>query len=185
MTTIYFVRHGTSDFTVKDDFTRPLTEQGEQDAEKLVNGLDACNIKTIYSSPYIRSQQTILPFSKKNGIPIEENIHLRERHVGSWVEDFKSFSQKQWEDFHYKLPSGESLYETQTRNVDVIKKLIHKHVNESIIVSTHGTALCTILHFFDQQYDYNYFKHMMYRMPFVLKVTFEKERLIAVEEIVV
>lgn len=59
MNKVYFVRHAKPDFSVHDDLTRPLTDEGRKSSEKLINFFKDKNITKIYSSPYKRSIDTV------------------------------------------------------------------------------------------------------------------------------
>ena len=52
-------------------FFSPLTKQGLENATKLIKELEKVEISHIYSSPYIRTLQTIHPYSKKHNLKIE------------------------------------------------------------------------------------------------------------------
>lgn len=60
---IYIIRH--EDRTQDATMFSPLTKLGIDNSYKLVEILDNLNIGIIYSSPYIRTLQTIYPFSEK------------------------------------------------------------------------------------------------------------------------
>ena len=59
MTHIYFVRHARPDLSIKDNYVRPLTEVGKQDALLACERLFDIEFSSIYSSTYLRSYQTI------------------------------------------------------------------------------------------------------------------------------
>jgi len=61
---IYILRHEdrTSDATMFS----PLTKEGLNNSVKLISSLDKLKIDIIYSSPFIRTLQTVQPFSKHN-----------------------------------------------------------------------------------------------------------------------
>jgi broad specificity phosphatase PhoE len=75
---IYILRH--EDRTQDCTFFSPLTELGHNNAKKLIDVLDKCNIDIIFSSPFIRTLQTIYPFSKKNNFNIHIEYGLSEIH---------------------------------------------------------------------------------------------------------
>ncbi|MGM9989045.1 MAG: histidine phosphatase family protein [Bacillaceae bacterium] len=172
-TTIYFVRHAQSDLSIKDDLTRPLTTEGEKAAKQLTNILSNQAIDAIFSSPCIRSIDTVKPFAKQKKLPITIKNDFAERRVGTWVDDFQSFSSTQWADFHYKLEQGESLFETQARNIAALQKIVKTHPNQAVIIATHGTALSTIVNYYDSTCTYDYFLSIKDKMPYVLRFTFE------------
>ena len=73
---LYILRHEerTNDAT----FFSPLTENGLNNSNKLVNKLENLNITKIYCSPFIRTLQTIYPFSIKNNFKINLEYNLIE-----------------------------------------------------------------------------------------------------------
>jgi len=140
MKNIYLVRHAESDFSDKNDFTRPLTEKGLIDSKKITFFLENRNIDKIYSSPFRRTMDTIRDFSKKTNIEIFPVDNFKERKIGAWLENFNNFAYRQWNDFNYKLANGESLNEVQKRNLETFFNVL-KSPESNIVISTHGTAL--------------------------------------------
>jgi len=174
-TTIYFVRHAKSDFAVKDDKTRPLTDKGREGAMRVSEFLRDKEIEVLYSSPYLRTMDTLKPFceyAKKEMILIEE---LKERVIGCWVEDFDTFSKSQWLDFDYKLANGESLNEVQKRNVGALATILKESKGMNIAIATHGTALSTIINHYDQTFTLNGFESIRHKMPLIVKFVFEDD----------
>ena len=60
---LYILRH--EDRTMDLTFFSPLTKNGLEKSNELINHLENERINCIYSSPYIRTLQTIYPYSKK------------------------------------------------------------------------------------------------------------------------
>lgn len=60
---LYILRH--EDRTMDLTFFSPLTKNGLEKSNELINQLENERINCIYSSPYIRTLQTIYPYSKK------------------------------------------------------------------------------------------------------------------------
>ena len=89
MNKIYFVRHAKPDYSIHDDLTRPLTEEEVEPSKKVAEFLSDKNITKMYSSPYIRSIDTIKVLSKNLGIKIELIEDFRERTISNcWIENF-------------------------------------------------------------------------------------------------
>ncbi len=174
MTRLLFIRHAKPDFSDKNDYSRPLTEEGKEKSKELVEVFKERKIDAFYSSPYIRSVNTIQYLADSRNMKINLCDNLRERKVSNtWIEDFWSFAEKQWADFNYKEISGESLKEVQDRNIIEIKKILEQHKNESIVIGTHGTSLCSILNYYDKnKIDFEYFKSMSAKMPFCIELNF-------------
>lgn len=185
MSKVFFVRHAVPDFNVHDDLIRPLTEDGIKSSLKVSDFLQDKKITKAYCSPYKRSIDTILDFTNKNSLEISIIDDLRERKISnSWIEDFHSYARNQWEDFHFKLSEGESLNEVQDRNVQALHSILEKHPYENIVIGTHGTALGTIINYYDKSFDYNSFLRIIDLMPFIVNMEFEGLNLVSIEEII-
>ncbi|MDR2976784.1 MAG: histidine phosphatase family protein [Streptococcaceae bacterium] len=174
MTTIYFIRHSERDTTVQDDdFGAPLTEEGHARSEALVAVFENIVIDAIFSSPYKRTMDTVFPLAISRQLEIQTSPDLRERETGVWLDDFEAYAAKQWADFDYKLETGESLNEVQTRNISALKAILCQFKTESIIIGTHGTALSTILNYYDKNFGLADFWRIAPQMPYVVKMEFD------------
>lgn len=184
MQNIYFVRHAESDTSIHDDFHRPLTEKGSRDSRLVTEYLKNKGVSHIVSSPYTRAVETVRHLGKELSVPIKCIEDFRERHItDQWIDDFKTFSKKQWESFDYKYPDGESLNEVQKRNILALFDLLEKCPEETIVVGSHGTALCTIINYFDFNYGFDYFNEMKGLMPWIVKLTFEGQTLVEMKSV--
>ena len=174
MNVIYFVRHAKPDFSIKNELLRPLSEEGINDSRKVTEYLKDKNITKIYSSPYKRSIDTIKYFASLINIDIELIEDFRERKVSNnWIKDFNAFAEKQWSDFNYSLAEGENLKDVQDRNIKALQKLLNENNNENILIGTHGTALSTIINYYDKSFDYKSFNKIKDIMPLIVVVKFE------------
>lgn len=181
-TTLYLIRHARSDASVRDEERRPLTEEGREAARRLAAELSALPFSAVYSSPYRRTVETVQGLAAAKGLPLLLDDRLCERRVGSWVEDFRAFARRQWEDFAYKLEGGECLHDVQQRNLEALADIRCRHCGETVAVGTHGTALSAVLHHYDPGYGYEGFCRMADRMPYVLRLEFEGDALLRMEE---
>ncbi len=73
---IYILRH--EDRTMDGTFFAPLTQDGLDNSVKLIEILNKCKIDTIYSSPFIRTLQTVLPYAKSKNLKINLEHSLSE-----------------------------------------------------------------------------------------------------------
>jgi len=183
MTTIYFIRHARTDYTVKDEVYRPLTCEGGESALRVMEFLSEIDIDVIYSSPYKRTVDTIKPYADSVCMEIELVNDLREREIGCWVDDFDDFSFKQWHDFNYKLKNGESLQEVQDRNIQEVNSILKVHKNKTIAVATHGTALASIINYYDERFLYEGFQSIKHKMPLIMIAKFRDDNLIDIKEV--
>ncbi|CEP44672.1 MAG: histidine phosphatase family protein [Paeniclostridium sordellii] len=184
MNKIYFVRHAKPDFSVHDDLTRPLTDKGIIDSKNICEFLKEKSINKIYSSPYKRAIDTIKELAQNLSIKIEVVDDFRERKISNiWIEDFNKFSKSQWENFEYKLNDGESLNEVQSRNIKALHKILNENSNQNIVIGTHGTALSTIINYYDKTFDYLSFTKIKDIMPFIICMEFEKTNVLNIDYI--
>lgn len=184
MTVFYFVRHAEPNFNNHNDELRELSEKGLKDRKLVTEYLKDKNIDVVLSSPYLRSVDTIKDFADKFNFQIELVNDFRERKVDSiWIEDFSSFCKKQWSDFSYKLSDGETLRKVQTRNIDALKIALVKYKDNNIVVGSHGTAISTIINYFDSTFGYQNFERIKLLMPWIVKITFDDDKLQDIEMI--
>lgn len=176
MTRVYFVRHAQPNFDNHSDALRELTPKGMQDRSLVTNFLKNRQIDVAVSSPYKRAIDTIREFTDLAGLEIELVGGFRERRVDScWIEDFSAFARRQWADFSFKLSDGECLGEVQQRNVAALKALLERHSGKNIVVGSHGTALSTVLNYYDRSYGYQDFADMKDKMPWIVELVFDEE----------
>lgn len=184
-TNIYFIRHAQSDMSIKDDMQRPLTEKGTKDTKLVTKILREKNIQAVYSSPYKRAVDTVKDLAQESGLSINIIEGFRERKVDDiWIEDFRTFSKKQWEDFNFKLSNGESLFEVQKRNIEALYDLLKSNLGKNIAVGSHGTALSTIINYFNPDFGYDDFWAIVDKMPFIMCFKFNNMEFAGMEEVV-
>ena len=181
MTKVYFVRHAQPEYVHTDDRTRPLTQEGKKDSSVVHDFLKDKKIDVFYSSPYRRSIETIedaAEFFEKNIITDER---LREREKGTNGNNAEMF-RKRWADFDYHEESGESLAMVQKRNVEALNEILAANKDKEIVIGTHGTALSTILNFYDNSFGCEDFMRIIDWMPYVVELNFERTDLISKKE---
>lgn len=184
MTIVYFIRHAEPNYKNSNDALRELTQKGLEDRKLVTKFLSTKNIDVILSSPYKRSIDTVKPFAEKYNFEIEVIDDFRERKVDSiWIEDFTTFCIQQWSDFSYKLSDGETLGEVQKRNIIALKNVIKKYPDKNIVIASHGTAMSTIINYFDNTFGYVDFEKIKGLMPWVIKLIFDKDALQQIEMI--
>lgn len=173
MTTIYFVRHCQSDHSVHDDRIRPLTPRGKKNSKLVTKFLQEKQIDAVLSSPYRRAIDTVKDFADIYGFPIEPVEDFRERKVGNrWVEDFMAFVKHHWKDIDYREPEGESLRQVQARNIAALREVLEQYEEKTIAVGTHGTALSSMINFYQPQFGFEQFAEIVDLTPWVVKFEF-------------
>ena len=149
--------------------------QGLNDRKLVTAYLADKNIAHVLSSPYRRAVDTVRDYADKYDLPIEEVYAFRERKVGSsWISDgdFADFVKHQWVDFTFKNSDGESLLEVQERNIAALTEILTQYAGQSIAIGTHGTALSTIINYYDPVYGLSDFQAMVNLMPWIVKMQF-------------
>lgn len=165
---IYFIRHSIRDTNIKHEVEAPLTDDGYDLAELLVPIFESINITAIYSSPYNRAIETIVPIAESKKIDINIVTDLKERVIGTWVKDFDSFTKQQWDDFDYLIEDGESLNDVRHRMLRTFNTILSRSTGD-IIVSGHGTSFAVLFNYFTPDFGYESWRNMT--MPDVYCLT--------------
>ena len=175
VTTIIFVRHAQANYGL-DDRIRPLTEDGLKSREVVVETLKDIHIDQFLSSPYRRSMETIQTAADYFGMPIETDERFREREVGTWDD---GWLEKRWADFSCAEEGGECLASVQSRNIEALQEVLAKYAGKTVVIGTHGTALSTILNYYDKSFGLTDFLRIVGWMPYIIELTFDGDKLIA------
>lgn len=184
MTHIYFVRHAQPNYENHDDASRELTAKGLADRQLVTRLLSRREVDIVLSNPFRRAVDTVRDLADHCGLPVITVADLRERQVDSgWIRDFNTFSRRQWADFHYKLPGGESLEGVQRRNIAALEQILCQHRDKTIVIGSHGTALSTIIHYYQPDFGFEDFQRIQALMPWVVHFTFDGIQCTAIDAI--
>lgn len=182
MTTVYFVRHAEPNYNNHNDMSRELSAKGMKDREHVTKFMADKGVDVVLSSPYKRAVDTIKEFADSKNLDIILENDFRERKVDSgWIEDFTAFSKAQWADFTYKLSDGECLNEVQKRNVEALKKVLDEYEGKTIVIGSHGTALSTIINFYDSSFGYAHFENIKSLMPWIVRFDFRDKECVSIQ----
>jgi len=184
LTKIYFVRHAQPVHDWENDSTRPLTDEGISDSKKVTELLKTAEINCFYSSPYKRSVDTILESSLFYGADIITDERLRERQKGDGGNNYGMF-QKRWADFSYCEEGGESLGEVQARNIEAFIKILTNQKDKNIAIGTHGTALSTILNYYNPEFGCEDFLRIIDYMPYIIRLDFNGLKYLGNQELLI
>ena len=184
MTTVYFVRHAEPNYYNHDDVSRELSPKGLQSSKYLVNSFATIQIDAFCSSLYLRAMDTIKPLADSRGQIIHLIPDFRERKITDhWIDDFTGFTEKQWADFHYHLPGGESLSMVQERNIRALEDLLQAHPDQTILIGTHGTALSTIINYYKPDFQLADFHRIKHIFPWIVQFEFQGSTCSTIDEI--
>jgi len=149
---IYILRH--EDRTKDCTFFSPLTKKGLENSNELIPLLEGENINVIYSSPFIRTLQTIHPYSKKHNIKINLEYGLSEFHLTDlipkqsvgvelpdYLQEFYNYNPS-YQTIIKEIKYPETLKDVKERTVKVFKNILENHIktNDNIIIVSHLTT---------------------------------------------
>lgn len=181
MTKVYFVRHAQPEHNHEDDRTRPLTAEGLRDAKVVLDFFKDKDIDVFYCSPYKRSVDTIAATAELFGKEIHTDDRLREREKGPDGNNHGMF-QKRWANHAYHEEGGESIEMVQKRNIAAMKEILADNEGKAVVIGTHGTALSTILNYYDNQFGCDDFLRIIDWMPYIIELDFDGDKLISKTE---
>lgn len=179
LTNVIFVRHAQSIYG-EDDRNRPLSEEGLVDRKIVLETLIDRSIDAFVCSPYKRSIDTIKPAADHFGKEIVIDERLRERKAGSFE---AGLLEKRWEDFSFAENGGENLESVQNRNMEAFSEILCMYEGKTVVVGTHGTALSTILNFYNKDFGIGDFLRIVNRMPYIVEMKFDGNKLISISEL--
>ena len=165
MARLVLVRHGQSDYNLKNLFTgwvdAALTPKGEEEARKSALILKEKNFipQIAFTSALQRAQKTlqiILDEIKVSSLPIHKDKALNERDYGELsgknkaqtAEEFGEEQVKIWRrSFDVRPPGGESLKDTAARTLPYFQSKILPEVKagKDVLVVAHGNSLRSIV----------------------------------------
>lgn len=154
MTTIYLVRHGTTDDNKNGIFqgTRdtPLGTQGKLQAELLAARFQDMEIDAVYTSPLQRASHTAERIAAFHGLTPVVDPRLKEQNCGLLEGKTGRENQQLFPEVMYNMtfrpslfcaPGGESSREVYNRISAAIDEIAHRHPGEHVVVVSHGFAI--------------------------------------------
>lgn len=152
MKTIYFMRHSealkpvninNSDSLQIQNEKWGLTIEGEKLAKEKSKQVEFNSFDVVISSNYVRAMATAKYFTEDE-IYIDERFGERKFGINSWDEKPKDFGERQFNDFNYKMPNGESLNEVICRESKALTEVLNKFSDKKILIVGHSTALASL-----------------------------------------
>lgn len=149
ITKLVVLRHAQSEANIlkcyDDTGESPLSDFGKKQAQELVEQLKAEGVEVIVSSPFLRTIQTITPFSEATGISIETMTELQETQHGKYAnckqegEDWAECRKRFGAELDYKFgDTGESQNDLRARGQRVIDYLLAKYPGKTVAIVSHG-----------------------------------------------
>ena len=149
---IAIVRHAESMAPgpgMEDEYTRPLTTNGFDQAQQLVSELEVIAPEALFSSPYLRAIQTLEPYGISAGLSVSTDEEFREHCMAAGpIANWREVLRDQWSDFDLVPPGGESFHSTIGRGRSVVDRLSQLSF-ETNALAGHGTIITLVLHSID------------------------------------
>jgi probable phosphomutase (TIGR03848 family) len=156
-TYLLLIRHGENDWVGTNRLAGRTTgvhlnDRGRDQSAQLVEILKNQPISAIYSSPLERCLQTAEPVAAALGQQVITEAGVVEVDYGQWQGgDLKELSKlPEWQSVQhfpstFRFPDGESLYQTQSRAVGAIDRIVQSHPNQLVAIFSHGDVIRTTL----------------------------------------
>ena len=154
---LYIISHGQTDWKrarrlqVRTDI--PLNEWGRLVAELTREGLKDVTFDVAFTSPLIRAKETAELILKDRNIPIVEDERIIEVNFGAYEGESFQLDNENLQNFfskpeaYYPVDGSESMESILERTRDFLSELSQnpKYQDSTILISTHGAALCGLL----------------------------------------
>ena len=174
-----------------------LSINGEKEAEKISKSIELSNVDILWSSNYVRAISTAKYISYQNNIPINIDPNFNERKLGDLIELSKlgeskknSYTTEQLLDENLKNKDGESRKEVQNRFLKSLNTLLKENPHKRVVIVSHGAAIkymllkwCYLNNRNQITYNDKVIIEEKLELPNVIKLTFDSENLINIENI--
>jgi broad specificity phosphatase PhoE len=157
---LYILRH--EDRTQDCSMFAPLTKNGLIRAEKLVPLLESIKIDIVFSSPFVRTLQTVKPYLKKGDKKVNIEYSLSEIHhediipkkaYGMYLPEYIAEQYNYNPEYKSFIKPTDIIMPERFKNVDIrLKKFLGELFNEyittdkTILLVTHQALCGSILH---------------------------------------
>ncbi len=159
MPKILLVRHGHVEgieparFRGRRDV--PLTEEGRRQARAVAERIaERWRPSAIYASPLQRCVQTAHEICAASSVPSVVVDGLNDLDYGAWEWKTHPEVREQWPELFecwlkapqlVRFPQGESLQDLIARTADVLRMLLARHVNDTVVLVGHDSGIRTLL----------------------------------------
>lgn len=154
---LYIIRHGQTDWNrahrLQGRTDIPLNEWGRLVAELTREGLKNVAFDAAFTSPLIRAKETAELVLEGRHIPIIEDERIIEVNFGAYEGESFQLDNENLQNFfskpevYYPVDGSESMESILERTGDFLSELYQnpKYQDSTILISTHGAALCGLL----------------------------------------
>lgn len=166
MTTVYFVRHGTTSANLGGRFQGstdvPLGELGLQQADALAERFRGMPVAAVYCSPLTRAVQTAQGVCRYLDCEPQCENDLREVDGGLLENQTNEVNEQKYpgsmttlraDPAHFNPPEGETSRQVWIRVRAAVERLVAAHPDQAIVIVSHGFALMTYFGTMDAPFE--------------------------------
>jgi broad specificity phosphatase PhoE len=159
MTRMYWIRHGQTEWNAigrwQGNIDVPLADVGHEQARSLAEYVKDVPFAALYSSDLSRAAQTAEAIARVTGLPVIQDVRLREMHLGVFqghthdehMQKFPDLVKANELDFWgFRFPEGETRRDVQDRVYAFYQDALARHPDQTIAVVTHGGPVRMILY---------------------------------------
>ena len=152
------VRHGETSYNAQRRFTGqsdvPLNSMGERQAAALIKSLATEQLDAIVTSDSERTRITAKAIALNHGLPVHEDIDLRELAFGEWegytydevvARDATLASLWRTDPTEYAPPGGETVTQLRDRCARALHRWYTQYPEGSVLWVTHGGLIGVLL----------------------------------------
>ena len=104
---------------------------------------------------------------------IKTDERFRERKSGV---DPRDHCAGRWADFSYAEEGGECLASVQKRNIEALTDVLREYRGKNVVIGSHGTALSSIINYYESSFGYESFMKIVKWLPFVVEMKCDGEK---------
>ena len=151
---LYISRHGQTPWNVEDLICGrtdvPLTEVGQQQAQRLAESAQDKGIDVILCSPMLRARQTAQAVSDAIGVPIQIDERLIEMDFGTFEGTSRFGEGFQWlrAQMPTRFPGGESAFDLAYRVYSLLYEIKEKYADKTVLLVCHNCVSRAVRSFF-------------------------------------
>jgi len=132
----------------------PLSDAGRAQAEALARRLAVLPIDFALSSPYLRAQQTLAPFTERAGLPLHLDARWMERRLSPEpIDHWREVVARSFVDPDFRVPGGESGREVLERGRAALDAVFARG-GDLPVVASHGQLISLLLHHIDPSFGF-------------------------------
>ncbi len=96
--------------------------------------------------------------------------------------NYHGMYQKRWKNHSCHEDGGESIQMVQNRNISALQEILSNNQEKNIVIKIHGTALSSILNYYNSDFGCENFLRIIDWMPYIIELDFEENTFLGLQE---